>query len=792
MPGSIFASLKTSSLKSKSCAPAQHRCEELSTRLHAYTFRQRLGRGAFGQVYLAEVDDESMSRFSRENRGKLLVAVKVIRRTKLEKESTRALARAEAENLRRISATKSLFFTQLRETFSDAHNLYIVTDFLQGGTLRKEMNRYYRMGKVIPTDRIVLIMAQLVEALAQIRDLRIVHRDIKPDNMLLDSLGNVVLADFGLSRWFEIAASEDDFEHDAGDVQGTGRRVIMCNSHLSIFKSWREKDRRKSADDASGSRSEVTREGEISSTGADKSCMTDTGCGTLAYAAPEMHRGEAYSFSADIYSLGVVFHEMLLDRLPPYPPTEAECVHKDNEDWFLDASKKSAQELTIDRVSLHLLKSLLALDPSKRISIPELRTHSFFSGVHWHTLAAQAYTLPDYHSAPSLPLKLLPYSGVINPGVFVDPLAVPEDGPDRALDETFNVEGCLKMRRRPDGKHKRWKSTRIGKEMLGVPEKTLQVWNFVTGRDRRTKKREWAGDVGYRRETFARVTEFKTNNQSRRDVAGENDAGKEIEAVVQTEDLASSHSRDSVVASTGHGSSTSHESAAVRRTSPEPQYPRRLRRVIALIPPRPRPVPSVQMHTPSPTLNLLLEQSSNASPGSNSDSDISSTIAIFARSFLEPESDHELEAQAASRRTRPGLARLSTDLPISSPEGSQSSSSPFPSSYSLGVFLSRAFDHVLPSTLSVISPSAVARAEDKLRAKLMPLSSSCPSLLPSSSLAPSAISSVLPTPERGNSRLSGMVNNCEGGVNIIKRVGVAEVREMGLIEKYSCDRDNEE
>ncbi|OCB91941.1 kinase-like protein [Sanghuangporus baumii] len=509
--------------------------------------------------------------------------------------------------------------------------------------------------------------------------------------------------------------------------------------------------------------------------------MTDTGCGTLAYAAPEMHRGEAYSFSADIYSLGVVFHEMLLDRLPPYPPTEAESVHEENEGWFLDTPKKSTQKLTIESVALDLLKSLLALDPSKRISIPELRTHSFFSGVHWHTLAAQAYTLPDYHSVPSLPLKLLPYSGAINPGVFVDPLAVPEDGPDRALDETFNVEGCLKMRRRPDGKHNRWKNTGIGKEMLNVPEKALQIWNFVTGCDRRAKKREWAGDVDYRRETFARVTEFKTNNQSKCDVAGEGDAGKEIKAVAQTEDLSGSHSRDSMVANTGHGSSTSHESTSVQRTPPEPQHPRGLRRVTMLIPPRPRPVSSVQMHIPSLTLDLLPEQSGNASSGSDLDSVISSTNAIFARSFLESESDSELEAQAVSRRARPGLARLSTDLPISSPEGSQSSSSPFPSSYSLGVFLSRAFEHVLPSPLSTISPDAEAWAEDKLRAKPMPLSSSCPSLLPSSSLAPSPISSVLPTPVRGNSRLSDMVRFHNDGANSIKRVVEAEVREMNLI-----------
>lgn len=119
--------LKACSASQRSCAPSQHRCEELSTRLHTYTFRHRLGRGAFGQVFLAEVVDDTAPTFGRKKHGNRLVAVKIIRRAKLEKESTRALARAEAENLRRISEAKSLFFTQLRETFSDGHNLYIVT-----------------------------------------------------------------------------------------------------------------------------------------------------------------------------------------------------------------------------------------------------------------------------------------------------------------------------------------------------------------------------------------------------------------------------------------------------------------------------------------------------------------------------------------------------------------------------------------------------------------------------------------------------------------------------------------
>ena len=107
-----FPRLKARSSKQQSRTPAaRHRCEELSSRLHSYTFRRRLGGGAFGQVFLAEVEDDgntspkSTLPFGGGNckDGKRLTAIKVIRRTKLVKDSTRVLARAEAENLRCIA-----------------------------------------------------------------------------------------------------------------------------------------------------------------------------------------------------------------------------------------------------------------------------------------------------------------------------------------------------------------------------------------------------------------------------------------------------------------------------------------------------------------------------------------------------------------------------------------------------------------------------------------------------------------------------------------------------------------
>lgn len=93
---------------------------ELSASLSEYMLRDKVGSGAFGQVYVAET-------LGRRTQRSKHVALKVIRRRNLAKESTKRLALTEVANLKHLSSTGSMFFTQLVETFHDDHNLYIVT-----------------------------------------------------------------------------------------------------------------------------------------------------------------------------------------------------------------------------------------------------------------------------------------------------------------------------------------------------------------------------------------------------------------------------------------------------------------------------------------------------------------------------------------------------------------------------------------------------------------------------------------------------------------------------------------
>ena len=129
---------------------------------------------------------------------------------------------------------------------------YIVMEFVDGANLRQAM----RTGTLAPAEALAIV-PQICEALQFAHDEGIVHRDIKPENILIDKRGRVKIADFGLAKLLGT---------DASDHSLTATHQVM---------------------------------------------------GTLRYMAPEQMQGSReVAHRADIYSLGVVFYELLTGELP--------------------------------------------------------------------------------------------------------------------------------------------------------------------------------------------------------------------------------------------------------------------------------------------------------------------------------------------------------------------------------------------------------------------------------------------------------------------------------------------
>lgn len=203
-----------------------------------------VSRGGMGEVYRAT--DSVLER---------TVAVKLLSDRYASQEDARARFRREALAAARLSAAPNVV-TVFDVAEHDGRPL-IVMEYLEGGSV------YERMRDArIPRETALAWLEQVAVAIDRAHENGVVHRDVKPANLLLDDEGNVHVSDFGIA----------------------------------------------------------------STSGADALTAPGTVLGTAGYLAPEQARGEPATAASDLYALGVVAFELLTGRRPfagDTPATEA-------------------------------------------------------------------------------------------------------------------------------------------------------------------------------------------------------------------------------------------------------------------------------------------------------------------------------------------------------------------------------------------------------------------------------------------------------------------------------------
>jgi tRNA A-37 threonylcarbamoyl transferase component Bud32/tetratricopeptide (TPR) repeat protein len=205
-------------------------------RLGRFELIEAVGIGAFGTVYKAR--DPQLDR---------VVAIKVPRAGRLATQEDRGRFLREA---RSVAQLRHAGIVPVHEVGEHEDVPFLVSDFVRGVTLADLLTARR------PTPREAAgLIAEVAEALQYAHEQGIVHRDVKPSNILLDDAGRPHLMDFGLAK------------RDAGEVTMTLDGVVL---------------------------------------------------GTPAYMSPEQARGEGHRVDrrSDIYSLGVLLYELLTGELP--------------------------------------------------------------------------------------------------------------------------------------------------------------------------------------------------------------------------------------------------------------------------------------------------------------------------------------------------------------------------------------------------------------------------------------------------------------------------------------------
>lgn len=145
-----------------------------------------IGKGAFGEVHLCRWKEKGE-----------LVAIKKLRKNEMIDRNQIQHVKAEVDVL---SVATSPWVVELKCSFKDEKYLYLVMEYLPGGDLMSLLVKKDTLSE----DEARFYMAEMVLAVESVHKLNYTHRDLKPDNILIDKNGHIKLSDFGLCARYEM------------------------------------------------------------------------------------------------------------------------------------------------------------------------------------------------------------------------------------------------------------------------------------------------------------------------------------------------------------------------------------------------------------------------------------------------------------------------------------------------------------------------------------------------------------------------------------------------------------
>ncbi|CAO3630653.1 unnamed protein product [Cunninghamella blakesleeana] len=300
-----------------------------------------IGKGAFGEVRLVQSGDT----------GKIY-AMKTLKKSEMLKKDQLAHVKAERDVL---AESDSPWVVQLYFSFQDAQYLYLIMEFLPGGDLMTMLIKYDTFSE--PVTRFYI--AEIVLALETIHNLGYIHRDIKPDNILIDQAGHIKLSDFGLSTGFR---KTHDSQYYQRLLDGTHQSVPAGQESINLnILSTKEK---------------------IATWKKNRRALAYSTVGTPDYLAPEIFLQRGYGQECDWWSLGAIMFECLCG----YPPFCSENPHETYRkimNWR--ESLIFPDDQPISREAEDLIRRLIC-EPENRLGrngVEEIKSHPFFYGVNW-------------------------------------------------------------------------------------------------------------------------------------------------------------------------------------------------------------------------------------------------------------------------------------------------------------------------------------------------------------------------------------------------------------------------
>jgi len=274
-----------------------------------------IGRGAFGEVHVC-----------REKKTGNIVAIKKIKKEILFKKNQIKHTLDEQDFLSKID---SKWIVELKASFQEWDYLYLVMEYLPGGDL---------MGLLIARNIFTeedskFYISEMILAIDSIHELNCIHRDIKPDNVLIGKDGHIKLTDFGLAKISDKILKEDFIDYNFDEKKLNHNRNFSC-------------------------------------------------VGTAYYAAPEVITKKEYGPDIDWWSLGVILFEMLAGYAPFCSKKTSDVCYKVS---HFEQYLKFPQHCKASDVCKDLILKLVNHSENRlgKNGSKEIKAHPFFKGINW-------------------------------------------------------------------------------------------------------------------------------------------------------------------------------------------------------------------------------------------------------------------------------------------------------------------------------------------------------------------------------------------------------------------------
>ncbi|XP_030553524.1 serine/threonine-protein kinase tricornered isoform X2 [Rhodamnia argentea] len=302
-----------------------------------------IGKGAFGEV-----------RVCREKTTGQVYAMKKLKKSEMLRRGQVEHVKAERNLLAEVDSN---CIVKLYCSFQDDEFLYLIMEYLPGGDMMTLLMRK----DTLTEDEAKFYVGETVLAIESIHKHNYIHRDIKPDNLLLDKFGHLRLSDFGLCKPLDCSTLEEKDFSVGNNINGSNqiddRPAAPRRTQQEQLQHW-QKNRR---------------------------MLAYSTVGTPDYIAPEVLLKKGYGMECDWWSLGAIMYEMLVGY-PPFYSDDPMSTCRKIVNWRTHL--KFPEEAKLSSEAKDLISKLLC-NVNQRLGSKgayEIKAHQWFAGTEWDKL----------------------------------------------------------------------------------------------------------------------------------------------------------------------------------------------------------------------------------------------------------------------------------------------------------------------------------------------------------------------------------------------------------------------